>query len=234
MDLEISNASLLAINRTLERRMKKQTSELRRYRRLARAGELNPKSTPKEGESDGATEVQEGRVEITVAVEEDDHQEDEEDEEDEESSSGDETKSYKGKRALVAADKDKVSAELQKHQALLDASAKTDALLVRCQFMIEEMMKEGKKALDYKIKASDVKLGGRILRSDDEEEDNDDGEGVGVFDGGEVTETETEDDGVAGTEEEGETDDGDDDGDFDEEDEDDEDAENMTETEDEL
>lgn len=202
MDLEISNASLLAINRTLERKMKKQTSELRRYRRLARSGELKPKAAPKvsmtsagsateilgEGEENGNENVE---AEIEKRAEETDE---EEEEDDEESSSGDETKSYKGKRALVSTDKDKVSAELQKHQGLLDASAKTDALLVRCEFMIDEMMKEARKALEYRVAASDVKIGGRILRSDDEEEEDEgeDGEVRVRLDGG-MTETEAED-----------------------------------------
>ncbi|TVY19489.1 hypothetical protein LARI1_G002067 [Lachnellula arida] len=41
MDLEITNSSLEAINRTLEREMRKQTAELRRYRRLSRSGRLS-------------------------------------------------------------------------------------------------------------------------------------------------------------------------------------------------
>lgn len=250
MDLEISNASLLAINRTLERKMKKQTSELRRYRRLARSGDLKPKAAPKKKASRtsaaSTTEIfEEGEEKVNenveVEAEEGTEETDEEEEEDEEeSSSGDETKSYKGKRALVSTDKDKVSAELQKHQALLDASAKTDALLVRCEFMIDEMMKEARKALEYKVAASDVKIGGRILRSDDEEEEEDEDEGedgeagVGVGLDERMAETETED----GLTTEGDTTD---DGGFGDEDEDgsggdeeDEDEGNVTETEDEM
>lgn len=41
LDLEISNSSLLAINRTLEREMRKQTAELRRFRRLSCSGRLS-------------------------------------------------------------------------------------------------------------------------------------------------------------------------------------------------
>lgn len=41
LDLEISNSSLLAINRTLEREMRKQNAELRRYRRLSRSGRIS-------------------------------------------------------------------------------------------------------------------------------------------------------------------------------------------------
>ena len=244
MDLEISNASLLAINRTLERKMKKQTSELRRYRRLARSGELKPKVAPKKKASRTSVtgvleEEKKGSENVEVEAEEGKEETDDDEEEDEEeSSSGDETKSYKGKRALVSTDKDKVSAELQKHQALLDASAKTDALLVRCEFMIDEMMREARKALEYKIAASDVKIGGRILRSDDEEEEEEeedvgeDGEvGVGLDEG--MTETEAED----GQTTEGDTTDDGGYGDEDEDGSDDEEGENegnVTETEDEM
>lgn len=214
MDLEISNASLLAINRTLERKMKKQTSELRRYRRLARSGELKARLQPKkrrsrtsEGIADMAEGEGKGKVEAIVA-EDGAEEEEEEEDEDESSSEGEsgttdeQTQSYNGKRAIVTTDNDKVSAELQKHQALLEASAKTDALLVRCQFMIEEMVKEAKKALDYRVAASDVKLGGRILGSDNEEEDegsNDDNDRVTLGDGEGITETEAEDE-MTGTE----------------------------------
>ncbi|KAL9130666.1 MAG: hypothetical protein Q9217_001193 [Psora testacea] len=41
LDLEISNSSLLAINRALEREMRKQNAELRKYRRLSRSGRLS-------------------------------------------------------------------------------------------------------------------------------------------------------------------------------------------------
>lgn len=40
-DLEITNASLAAINRTLERQLRKQTIELRRLRRMSRAGHMS-------------------------------------------------------------------------------------------------------------------------------------------------------------------------------------------------
>jgi hypothetical protein len=40
LDLEISNSSLLAINRQLEREVRRQKTEIRRFRRLSRAGRL--------------------------------------------------------------------------------------------------------------------------------------------------------------------------------------------------
>lgn len=41
LDLEISNSSLLAINRSLEREIKRQKTELKRFRRLSRAGRFS-------------------------------------------------------------------------------------------------------------------------------------------------------------------------------------------------
>lgn len=41
LDLEISNNSLLAINRALERKLRRQNAEIRRFRRLSRSGNLS-------------------------------------------------------------------------------------------------------------------------------------------------------------------------------------------------
>ncbi|KAI5809761.1 hypothetical protein DFH27DRAFT_629073 [Peziza echinospora] len=241
MDLEISNNSLLAINRTIERKMRKQNSELRRYRRLARSGQFQPKTPPSSSskrrsskstaddvdyitnEIDGDLLDEEEADRDAGDEDEDDDEEDEEDEEDEDEdddlsqSSADENDpnsttggaTSKRKRTIARTDRDKVSAELSKHQALLEASAKTNASLKRCTYMIEELIKEANKALTYKVAASEVKIGGRILGSDnedegdedDEEEDDDNGRGEngGCGDGNE-TETEAETDDMTGTE----------------------------------
>ena len=45
MDLEISNSSLMAINKSLEKEVRRQNRELRRFRRLSRAGRLSTAST---------------------------------------------------------------------------------------------------------------------------------------------------------------------------------------------
>ncbi|KAL5600948.1 hypothetical protein BROUX41_005782 [Berkeleyomyces rouxiae] len=54
-DLEIRNASLEAINRTLERQLRKQQSELRRFRRLTRGGRLGTSPAGPEAQSNDAS-----------------------------------------------------------------------------------------------------------------------------------------------------------------------------------
>lgn len=87
MDLEISNSSLLAINRTLEREMRKQNAELRRYRRLSRAGRIpvgpssrsvsgTALSTTTETEEEGMSEISS----VQSHTESSDHDGDDEDE----------------------------------------------------------------------------------------------------------------------------------------------------------
>ncbi|KAK2067856.1 hypothetical protein P8C59_001561 [Phyllachora maydis] len=53
-DLQITNASLEAINRTLERQLRKQTAELRRYRRLSRSGPVRPERAKTVSRGEGA------------------------------------------------------------------------------------------------------------------------------------------------------------------------------------
>ena len=42
--------------------------------------------------------------------------------------------------------------------------------LKRCMYATEEMIREGKKALDYHVRVSDVKLGGRVLSSHEDDD----------------------------------------------------------------
>jgi len=177
MDLEISNASLLAINKTLEREMRKQTAELRRYKRLARSGKLAAPSkaksqsggsasgTASEGENAGVAdgeqwEVDDEEDEDTETEELSEEEEEEEDSKSEGTANGD--KHQEG-------DEKRLALDLSKHQALLESSAKMNKSLSGCLLVTDQLIKEGKKALEYKVRASDVRLGGRILR--DEEDD---------------------------------------------------------------
>jgi hypothetical protein len=175
MDLEISNASLLAINKTLEKEMRRQTAELRRYKRLARSGRLsiatngNHSSTSKSGKSDSdAASIVEGE---DWEVNESEEDEDTETEKLSEEDAGDsEASNDDGKHA--EADEKRLTLDLSKHQALLDASSKMNKSLRGCLLITDQLIKEGKKALEYKVRASDVRIGGRILRDEDEESEN--------------------------------------------------------------
>lgn len=173
MDLEISNSSLLAINRTLEREMRKQNAELRRFRRLSRAGHFSmPHHTSKES-SLPTTNEDEAADDEAVDDEAVDDQPPASDEEenldssdnsssDSDSDQSQESNSEKDARLRVG-DEKKVYTDLARHQELLESSRKMNHSLKRCLGWTEELIKEGHKALVYKVPPSDVKLGGRVL-----------------------------------------------------------------------
>ena len=53
--------------------------------------------------------------------------------------------------------------DLSKHQQLLVDSQMMNQSIRRCLGWTEELIKEGKKALEYQVRVSDVELGGRVL-----------------------------------------------------------------------
>ncbi|RFU30898.1 hypothetical protein B7463_g5454, partial [Scytalidium lignicola] len=151
LDLEITNSSLAAINRTLEREMRKQTAELRRYRRLSRSGRLSiATTTSKRTSSIGSLSMMDGldgtNLSDMSGEEQEGEEEDEEDEEDEE--------------------EDYDSSE----DSPDDNSQRMNQSLKRCLSWTEELIKEGKKALSYSVRVSDIELGGRVLAPDEVED----------------------------------------------------------------
>ncbi|EAQ83045.1 hypothetical protein CHGG_10863 [Chaetomium globosum CBS 148.51] len=197
-DLQITNASLEAINRTLERQLRKQTAELRSYQRLSRSGRLSMASMGSRIPSDSTTAEGSGLaragIDLDNLSEEQSEKEAEDaelgelhkEEEEEDDLSGSEAsgemspgakelrheKQRRGERRLEA--------DLSKHQQLLVDSQKINQSLKRCLGWTEELIKEGKRALEYRVRPSDVELGGRVLapeelerreRSDEEDED---------------------------------------------------------------
>jgi hypothetical protein len=60
-------------------------------------------------------------------------------------------------------DERRLELDLSKHQQLLIDSQKINQSLKRCLGWTEELIKEGKRALEYQVRASDVELGGRVL-----------------------------------------------------------------------
>src|SRR5258705_391241 len=120
MDLEISNASLLAINKTLERELRKQSAQLRRYKRLARSDRLSTAPSIADLRS---TDLPTAESEITIngtedwEVDDDDDEdteteklsEEEDDDDDDESSANDEKHR--------AQDEKRLTLDLSKHQA---------------------------------------------------------------------------------------------------------------------
>ena len=178
-DLEITNASLEGINRTLERQLRKQTAELRRYRRLSRSGRLSLSSVgsriPSDSTVDGGALARAG-MELDDLSEEESEMDaqDEEMEAEEDDFSGSESSGDLNPGTLRLRDarhrqKDerRLQLDLSKHQQMLIDSQKINQSLKRCLGWTEELIKEGKRALEYKVRVSEVELGGRVLAPED-------------------------------------------------------------------
>ncbi|KAB5578228.1 hypothetical protein GE09DRAFT_1168885 [Coniochaeta sp. 2T2.1] len=184
-DLEITNASLEAINRTLERQLRKQTAEIRRYRRLSRSGRLSLNSVGgnrviSDGSVVGGALARAGLGLDDLSEEEDSDAErdamsqDEEDDEDYDMSPSESGETSPGTHALRNArqrrrDEQRLQLDLSKHQQLLVDSQKMNQSLRRCLGWTEELIKEGKRALEYKVRVSEVELGGRVLAPEEVE-----------------------------------------------------------------
>jgi hypothetical protein len=186
LDLEITNSSLAAINRTLEREMRKQTAELRRYRRLSRSGRLSIATSASMRSASGTLSIMEGVEGSQLSDMSEEESEEESDLDSSESESLDD--GSLSPSAMAASDlrhrkKDerRLQLDLSKHQQLLIDSQKMNQSLKRCLGWTEELINEGRKALEYHVRVSDVELGGRVLAPDEVEgDDGDEGaEGLG-------------------------------------------------------
>ena len=190
-DLQITNASLEAINRTLERQLRKQTAELRRYRRLSRSGRISLNSLggrdriSSNSTVDGGGLARAGMGLDDLSEEESEIEAEEEEEEDlysdSDSGSGDLSP---GALALRDArhrfkDEERLQLDLSKHQQLLVDSQKMNQSLKRCLGWTEELIKEGKRALEYQVRVSEVTLGGRVLAPEDIEDQDEGSEAAG-------------------------------------------------------
>ncbi|KAH7405970.1 hypothetical protein DE146DRAFT_429861 [Phaeosphaeria sp. MPI-PUGE-AT-0046c] len=181
LDLEISNSSLLAINRTLEKEVRKQKAELRRFRRMSRAGRFTSDalgatldSSPLHGAShigdlsDMSEEEGQESAEIEDLDEEDAESSDASFDESQLSPSAqlerDETHRFRDEKRLQL--------DLTKHRDLLLDSQKMNQSLKRCMNWTEQLIKDGQKALEYQVRPSDVRLGGRVLVAEDDHDED--------------------------------------------------------------
>ncbi|KAI9832613.1 MAG: hypothetical protein M1826_001563 [Phylliscum demangeonii] len=168
LDLEISNSSLMAINRTLEREMRKQNAELRRFRRLSRSGRLSLATS--------SARTLSGHRMSTLSDDHDLHcdlsdlSETVSEMVSSEADSIDDTALSPDAQAASDArhwerDEKRLQLDLSKHQRLLVDSQKMNQSLKKCLGWTEELISEGKKALAFKVRLSDI--GGRVLALDD-------------------------------------------------------------------
>ncbi|KAF1841715.1 uncharacterized protein K460DRAFT_369724 [Cucurbitaria berberidis CBS 394.84] len=182
LDLEISNSSLLAINRSLEREVRKQKAELRRFRRMSRAGRFSIDTVGSPHDTFSTTGLGHVGDLSDMSEEEEGAEAQEEDEqqvlvEEEELESSDSSFDESTLSPTAQADRDeahrlrdekRLQLDLSKHRGLLIDSQKMNQSLKRCMGWTEQLIKDGRKALEYQVRASDVKLGGRVLVTDDE------------------------------------------------------------------
>jgi hypothetical protein len=107
---------------------------------------------------------------------------DEEDEEEEEDSTDDSAVLSPGAlterdERMLAKDSRRLELDLRKHRELLVDSQKMNQALKRCMAWTEEMIKDAKKALEYRVRVDEVKLGGRVLDREFVGEEEESGEG---------------------------------------------------------
>jgi hypothetical protein len=195
LDLEISNSSLLAINRTLEREMRKQTTELRRFRRLSRSGRLSIRTisgTSKkaslgivaeagEDDDDDARKMLNGLEGMDLGDSDDDDDtasasgSSEADSTFSPTASGSASSNLSSGHALAQRRRDekRLMLDLSKHRQLLIDSEKMNSSIRRCITWSDEMIREGRRALDY-----EVRVGGRVLEMESDSEEG--GGGMGL------------------------------------------------------
>lgn len=176
LDLEISNSSLLAINKTLERELRKQSTELRRYRRLSRTGRISIAPTTRTVSEQSnfslgtVTEI-DGEDQILSDFDEDSDLDGFDDEDDSlASNESGSAVSPSVQSRQRARDEKRLMQDLSRHQQLLIDSQKLSQSIKRCLTCTEELIREGNKALDYRVGIGDVKLGGRVLNDDELDE----------------------------------------------------------------
>ena len=177
LDLEISNSSLLAINRSLEKEVKRQKTELRRMRRMSRNSTFG-----KSLASNVTFRTVSGATSDLVTNDDLDAVEEDDDDligEDLESSDGTSLTSEPTSPSAIAqndarhrkSDQRRLKQDLDQHKELLADSQKMNYSLKKCLGVTDQLIKDGKKALDHEVWTSDIHLGGRVLSRDDERED---------------------------------------------------------------
>jgi len=210
LDLEISNSSLLAINASLEREVRRQKAELKRFRRLSRAGRFD--FAPRERTarfSEGLSVLGEENEDDEdfdfgssgLRDVEDEFSDDDDDETESVTSGVDplspSTRESK-EEARLAKDELRLRADINKHKELLVQSQMMNQSLKRCTYATEVMINEGKKALQYNVRVSDIRLGGRILTDHDDDHDHDEPDDYRDHHDDSVPDTELEDDTLQG------------------------------------
>ncbi|KAL9027600.1 MAG: hypothetical protein Q9196_003897 [Gyalolechia fulgens] len=186
LDLEISNSSLLAINRTLETEMRKQKAELRQLRRLRSLGRFP--SSARSGSSRFSMPFASDDLSPTSSADEDGLDDDRFS--NISSGTSDDTSfpdslsfspSLRNSSIPVASGRQSRThrLDLSAQRTLLLDSQKLNQALKRCLGRTDELIADGKRALDYKVNTSELAIPGpRVLAPGDRDEELELGRGL--------------------------------------------------------
>ncbi len=186
IDLEISNSSLLAINRTLEAEMRKQKAELRQLRRL-RSSDRLPSSTRSVS---GRLSMSSASDDLSPASSADEDGMDDDRFSNLSSGISDDTSfpdslsfspTFRNSSIPVAKGRRKRSFKIDfsAQRSLLLDSQRLNQALKRCLSCTDELIADGRKALEYKVNTGEAtNLGPRVLTPDDRVEELELGRGL--------------------------------------------------------
>lgn len=195
LDLEISNSSLLAINQTLEREMRKQLAELRRFRRQSQFRRTSDPQTLRSGsekigvlsEIDASKRKRQPGHSLTPSSIEDEYDEDGDDKDSPSKLSFSSSNSLSDDGAIPTShaalqDSKRLHLDYSRHRALLIDTQKLNQSIERCLGCSEDLIVAGKKALDYRVDVHELEsLTGRVLLPDELEETGMWGPGQGLL-----------------------------------------------------
>lgn len=196
LDLEISNSSLLAINQTLEREMRKQLAELRRFRRQSQFGRASDAQSLRYGSgkigvvSEIDASSNRNRLaghSLTPSSIEDEYDKDGDDKDTPSKRSFSSSNSLSDDGAIPAShaarqDSKRLYLDYSRHRALLIDGQKLNQSIERCLGRSEDLIAAGKKALDYRVDVHELEsLTGRVLLPDELEETGMWGPGQGLL-----------------------------------------------------
>lgn len=158
MDLEISNTSLLKVNKYLEKKLRSQSKHIQQAKLLQkrdkilmfpRLGELNSNEEPLDLFSSSASDAEE-----------------DDDDDDEESSMTDDERvspENQTREEKELSEKTKlVEKKIQSHIEFLESSERVNKMIRNCIFISDALITQASQTLDYEVDPSEIKFGGQV------------------------------------------------------------------------
>lgn len=143
MDLEISNTSLMAVNKFLEKKLHKQSVLLHEYETSSwSTGNNNKATTPFSDSEDEDEGLKENKIPLDSLLDENE---------------------------LI--DQDGIHAiqdRTNKHIEFVESYERMNRSLRKCLYLSQSLLEDATNSLEYSIDPEDVKLGGRVAVNDDD------------------------------------------------------------------